>query len=262
MYLAKSIQAILTIVFMTFFSCSGSVGTERAKSGSAGNSLQQKQGSGDQSGANPNSGAWGSQDGNPNTNMQVPPGNGGLGDLIGQAGEIISNLGNNNNSTSTSTDTATDSGTDTGTDTGTTNEDLITFKFSEFSPNKRAEKYFTTYLNGPVQGESPHGKVQIYYPLTIEDMVGSKDITVPVGTVAVKVFDNDGNEGPDGLAIMIKQKAGYDPDGNDWYYELKNNTGATIDGKKGIVAACKGCHGADGGKDFDYLKGLQQAAGM
>jgi len=181
-----------------------------------------------------------------------PQNNGnGINDLLGQAGDLLNQLGNGND-----TDTETETETETETKTDETDPlDLYLFD------HRDTEKYFTTMPAGPVQGESPHGIVQIFYTNNLFDQVNNENITAPVGTIAVKEFDNDGTVGVDGLAIMIKQEAGYDADGNDWYYALLDKWGAIIDDKVGVVNGCKSCHGAGDGAQYDYLLGMKKAAG-
>jgi len=117
-------------------------------------------------------------------------------------------------------------------------------------------KDFFTLMSGMKMGKSPHGSVQIYYSTNIKDMIGMDSFMVPVGTVSIKPFDNDGTPGVDGIAVMIKKEAGYDPANNDWYYEMRDAKGNLKDmPAPGKTKMCIDCHAVYPSKD--YLGGTQ-----
>ncbi len=79
---------------------------------------------------------------------------------------------------------------------------------------------------------------------------------MPVGLKVVKhVFKNvDGKAGdPVAVTAMVKMEAGYDAEGNDWYYGVY-----TADGSKakmtGKMQSCKDCH--ENYEDTDYVSGV------
>lgn len=243
------VSVVATVGIILSLSCNGS---KQARISSA----SQASRGGPMSSADNFSAGTGVQN-SPNT-LQAPagpPGSGGqtngssgFEDLLGQAGDLISSIGasRNQNSPDASQDT----------------QNMPSVRLSDFTDQvQRSELFFTLNPNGAVQSESPHGTVELFYTKNVEDFVGKKGFTAPVATVAINIFDSDSNGEPDGLAIMQKKESDYDAEGNDWYYRLVDNWSATIDGKEGKVESCKACHGETGGKDYDYLKGFQKAAG-
>ena len=116
------------------------------------------------------------------------------------------------------------------------------------------ENSFFTLMGSMKKGESPHGKVRIWYSANIKGMIDKEKFEVPEGTVAVKPFDKDDKEGVDGIAVMIKMKKGFDPDANDWEYQMRDAKGKLIiDLPKGMKGMCVKCHA--GAKDKDNLVG-------
>ena len=117
---------------------------------------------------------------------------------------------------------------------------------------------FFTMMEGMTQGNSPHGKVQIWYSSNIKDLIKQPRFMAPEGTVSIKPFDNDGNMGVDGIAVMIKKQAGYDAEHGDWYYEMRMADGKIME-KMGMpmtgkIKMCIGCHAA--AANTDYLAGV------
>lgn len=122
-----------------------------------------------------------------------------------------------------------------------------TFK-TNFSQNNSD---FFTETKEFIAGKSPHGKVRIWYSNNIKAQIESAKFTVAEGTVAIKEFDNDGNPGVDGVAVMIKKAKGYDTANNDWSYELRDQWGALkATPAAGKIAMCSSCHAAANATDF------------
>ncbi|MEW6753513.1 MAG: hypothetical protein AB1505_21395 [Candidatus Latescibacterota bacterium] len=120
----------------------------------------------------------------------------------------------------------------------------------------RNSAQFFTRMSGLRQGTSPHGKSQIWYSRNVQDRIAKPAFSVPEGTTAIKTFDSDGVEGIDGLAVMVKREAGYDAEHNDWYYEMRDPSGAVMaDPPAGATSMCVSCHA--GCADRDYLCGTQ-----
>ena len=59
-----------------------------------------------------------------------------------------------------------------------------------------------------------------------------------------------------GYAVMVKQEAGYFPDGGDWMYEMRMLDGSIMDDEEsgmpmsGPIAMCAGCHAAASATDY------------
>ena len=113
--------------------------------------------------------------------------------------------------------------------------------------------YFTL-MSKMIMGQSPHKEVMIYYSNNLKDLVEKASFTAPVGAVSIKPFSNDGEEGVDGLAVMIKKAPGYDPENGDWHYEVRAPDGTLMekDGMPmaGKIQMCIGCHAAASATDF------------
>lgn len=120
---------------------------------------------------------------------------------------------------------------------------------------KESDKFFTL-MDGMKEGKSPHGKTQIWYSSNVKGMLGKSSFEVPEGTVAIKPFDKDDEEGLDGIAVMIKKEEGYDPDNNDWYYAMYTAKGEIMEKPEpGKVKMCIDCHASASAKD--YLAGTE-----
>ncbi len=118
------------------------------------------------------------------------------------------------------------------------------------------EKTFFTLMGSMKKGESPHGKVRIWYSKNIESIIDKEKFEVPEGTVALKLFDNDGKEGVDGIAVMIKMKKDFDKDARDWEYQMRDAKGRLIiDLPEGMKGKCVKCH--EEAKDKDSLTGTR-----
>lgn len=125
----------------------------------------------------------------------------------------------------------------------------------------KTKDFFTT-MPAPVFGNSPHGKVRVWYSSNVQDMINNAKLVAPVGTVAIKEFDNDGRPGVDGVAVMIKQEPGYDPRFHDWRYEMRDAWGVLLqDPKPGKISACAGCHAAAQATDFLAATKLDETSG-
>lgn len=120
-----------------------------------------------------------------------------------------------------------------------------------FDPSYRTSSGFFTQMSGLVEGSSPHGDTQIWYSTNIRSIIGDASFTVPAGTTSIKEFDMDQDGTVDGLAVMVKQDAGYDTANNDWYYEMRDTQGAVMaDPPAGKTPMCIGCHTASRSTDF------------
>ena len=133
-----------------------------------------------------------------------------------------------------------------------------------FVADYRGGGAFFSLMDGLRDGGSPHKLAQIWYSDNLADYVGKTAFTAPVGTVSIKEFDNDGAPGVDGLAVMIKQPAGYDPANNDWLYEMRTVDGAVMNDASGMamsgkIGTCSTCHAAAAATDF--LAGLRLRGG-
>jgi hypothetical protein len=105
------------------------------------------------------------------------------------------------------------------------------------------ENTLFTLMGSMKEGKGPHGKVRIWYSDNIKGIVDNEKLEVPEGTVAVKVFDNDGKEGVDGIAVMIKMKKDFDKDANDWEFQMRDAKGRLImDLPEGTKGMCVKCH--------------------
>ena len=84
--------------------------------------------------------------------------------------------------------------------------------------------------------------------------------TAEEASVAIKKFDNDGTEGVDGMVVMVKMPAGYDPDNGDWEYQVRSPDGVIVNGQdgnpmQGKLTGCITCH--TNFKGTDYLGGTK-----
>lgn len=118
----------------------------------------------------------------------------------------------------------------------------------KFMSNFRTSDSFFTRMGSLVKGQSPHGWVRIWYSSNIKDIVGRPAFTVPAGTVAIKKFQT---EEKSGYAVMIKQDPGFDKKNGDWYYEMRDETGALMkEPAAGKIEMCISCHAAAANKDY------------
>jgi hypothetical protein len=121
----------------------------------------------------------------------------------------------------------------------------------KFSKNFRSSDEFFTRMGQLIKGKSPHGWVRIWYSSNIRDIIGRPTFKVPAGTVAIKKFQTADKSG---YAVMIKQDPGFDDKNGDWYYEMRDETGALMqDPVPGRIKECSSCHAA--AADKDYLAG-------
>lgn len=104
--------------------------------------------------------------------------------------------------------------------------------------------------------DSPHGMQQVWYSANIRELVELPSFAAPEGTVAIKRFDMEGDGTDDGLAVMIKKPAGYDPANNDWYYDMRMLDGSIMpEPPAGKIQMCIDCH--KGSTATDYLSGTK-----
>lgn len=121
---------------------------------------------------------------------------------------------------------------------------------------------FVTLMAGPVQGDSPHGRVQIWYSRNAESLLELTTFTAPVGTVAIKSsVDADGVV--QNYTVMIKEEAGFDAEHGDWRYEMRTPAGEIANDPdsgmpmSGAITMCIDCHQASAGTDFLAGTGLR-----
>lgn len=117
----------------------------------------------------------------------------------------------------------------------------------EFVADFETSPQFFTQMTGFVEGLSPHKKVWIWYSKDLEDHVTLEAFTAHEGSVAIKKFDNDGTEGVDGIVVMVRKPAGYDPDNGDWEYQVRSPDGVVVNGQdgnpmQGKIEMCITCH--------------------
>jgi hypothetical protein len=126
-----------------------------------------------------------------------------------------------------------------------------------FRTDFRSSDHFFTKMRDLRQGTSPHGRSQIYYSTNIKSLIETSSFIAPIGTVAIKPFDMVGDSQIDGIAVMVKKEAGYDPEHSDWYYENRMPDGALAqDPAPGKIAMCISCHA--NATATDYLLGTHQ----
>ncbi|MBK7399605.1 MAG: hypothetical protein IPJ34_25945 [Myxococcales bacterium] len=125
-----------------------------------------------------------------------------------------------------------------------------------FAADYKTSTSFFTAMSAPVKGTSPHGTTRIWYSSNVKDLLSQASFTVPEGTTAIKEFDMNSDGTLDGLAVMIKKPAGYDPAHGDWYYDMRDLAGNVMpDPPAGKVAMCITCHSKY--KATDYLAGTK-----
>ncbi len=126
----------------------------------------------------------------------------------------------------------------------------------KFIPDFEYSSEFFTLNDKFKMGNSPHKNVRIWYSKNLKDGVNQNNFdSVPVGSVAIKEFDNDGTPGLDGFAVMIKEERGYDSANGDWSYELRDKWGDIQNNQRGRVKLCSDCHAKF--KSTDYLGGTK-----
>jgi hypothetical protein len=120
-----------------------------------------------------------------------------------------------------------------------------------FAPDYATSPAFFTQMAGRRRGltSSPHNLVQIWYSANIRPLVTMTRFTAPVGTVAIKVQDRDGDGTVDNVMVMIKEASGFDSTHGDWSYEQRAPDGTLQDWGK--IAYCIQCH-----TGFDATDGL------
>jgi hypothetical protein len=81
-----------------------------------------------------------------------------------------------------------------------------------FAPDFASSSDFFTRMNRLEKGrtDSPHGLVRMYYSANIRSVVDEPEFEVPVGTVAIKQQDHDGDGTIDNVLDMVKETAGFD----------------------------------------------------
>jgi len=122
-----------------------------------------------------------------------------------------------------------------------------------FDPDYQTSDAFFTRLATPLASRI-HAQQRTWFSVNIADLPPEGPFTVPEGTVAIKAeYDADGTNFV--TVVMVKREAGYDPDGNDWYYEAREPDGTLASSPTpGPASLCKSCH-ADGA-DTDFLLGF------
>jgi hypothetical protein len=122
-----------------------------------------------------------------------------------------------------------------------------------FQPDFATSPDFFTRMTRLEKGRSgsPHNLVRIYYSKNLEPAVDLSSFDAPVGTVAIKEQDRDGEGGIDNVLDMVKQPTSYDPANHDWLYEVRAPDGTLQESGKNSF--CIGCH--QGFSATDYLAG-------
>jgi len=125
----------------------------------------------------------------------------------------------------------------------------------EFELDFRDNAAYFTQMDGPQDGRSPHGLVQIWYSENIRELLAEDEFVVPLGTVSLKTGDPDKDGEINAITVMIKRSPGFDPDNGDWEYQMRNPQGGIVqndegDLVQGAVEMCIDCHGASSRTDF------------
>jgi hypothetical protein len=96
-----------------------------------------------------------------------------------------------------------------------------------------------------------HYQQRTWYSQNLADFPRQGPFIAPEGSVAIKTEATDEGEHFTTM-VMVKREPGYDPEGNDWYYEVRNPDGSLDESPApGRIGLCRGCHG--GGQATDYL---------
>jgi hypothetical protein len=124
----------------------------------------------------------------------------------------------------------------------------------EYRADFKTSSDFFTNMQASVKGNSPHGTVRIWYSSNVRELIKKDSFTVPEKTVSIKEVDMDSDGTLDAFAVMVKKAPGYDPENNDWYYEMRDAQGTVMmQPPAGKTAMCIQCHSA--AKKLDYLAG-------
>ncbi len=113
-----------------------------------------------------------------------------------------------------------------------------------FDPTFATSDAFFTRMSKPAKGlsSSPHNIVQIFYSNDLEPAVGLDHFDAPVGSVAIKTQDQNGDGKIDNIMAMVKQAPGSLPDNGDWLFERYFADG-TLDVSGGpTLGFCWSCH--------------------
>jgi hypothetical protein len=124
-----------------------------------------------------------------------------------------------------------------------------------FTPDYETSDSFFTMTPGIYDGDSPHGRVRIWYSKNIETLIQQESYDVPVGTVSVKQGYFDENDQYEKIVTMIKKAPGYDSEHKDWEYEVRTPNGSVE--KNGKLSGCISCHSH--APETDYLMGTKVA---
>ncbi len=129
----------------------------------------------------------------------------------------------------------------------------LTMGPGEFNPDYETSSEFFTRIEQPMPSNI-HAMQRTWYSSNLAQLPLTGPFTVPEGSVAVKA-EYDADRDNFTTVVMIKREAGYDPEGNDWYYEVRNPDGSQADSPApDRVALCSGCH--KDGADTDFLLGF------
>jgi hypothetical protein len=124
---------------------------------------------------------------------------------------------------------------------------------ADFEASPTFYSKMTTYE----QTNSPHGKVKVYFSKNVESGLHQGNFSqVPLGTVAIAMFDNDGRDGNDGFAVMTKEVQSYDSANGNWSFEMRDKGGDPIAGQVGRVQSCIQCH--NGFSATDHLASVHR----
>ncbi len=122
-----------------------------------------------------------------------------------------------------------------------------------FDQNYRSSSDFFTMMDGLNAGNF-NAQVWIWYSSNIEPIIDQDSFEVPEGTTSIQEVDTDADDILDSLTIMVKMGNDYDPENNNWYYEVRDPDGTLRNiPPPGKIQICIECH-----KDFpatDFLAG-------
>lgn len=122
-----------------------------------------------------------------------------------------------------------------------------------FDPDYKTSSDFFTLMEGLKAGAF-NARVWIYYSSNVLPIIETDSFLVPEGTTSIQEVDDDGDDVVDFLSVMVKMDENYDPENNNWYYEVRDPDGTLRSiPAPGKIQVCIQCH-----EDFpqtDYFGG-------
>ena len=101
-------------------------------------------------------------------------------------------------------------------------------------PSPHLHKYISVFVN----------------PVGREQMMSTRQPKFPVGSMIVKEkLGSPDSATPEVLTVMIKRKAGYNPENGDWEYLVLDGAASKIV-ERGKLTRCSSCHSSYGHSDF------------